>query len=202
MRNVMCNFMRPLIIICAFFIMTPAWSQDTGKRYFFEEIGWTITLPSNFKPLDSIENAKTNERGLKAIQESNGLTVDMTQLKTLIAAHKDAYNYFNSTIRPFNSKVEGTYDSASKVVKDMMYKTFLDNMPSAKIDSVTTNETIDGVLFDKFHVTITLTGNFIMNMILLSKYYKGYDFGISYLYLDEKTKEQIELMLKNSKFKK
>jgi len=195
-------FKRTLIKICAFFVITPICAQQTDKIYFFKEIGWTITLPSDFKALDSIENAKKNERGLKAIEESNEIKADITELKTLIAASKDTYNYFNSTITPFDPKVDGPYDSTNKIVKDMVYKTFLDNMPNAKIDSVTTEETIDGLFFDKFHVTITIKENFILNMFLLSKYYKGYDFGISYLYLDVKTKEQIETMLKNSKFKK
>lgn len=39
-------------------------------------------------------------------------------------------------------------------------------------------------------------------MILLTKLYKGYDFGITYLYLDDKTKEQIDTMLHRSKFQK
>lgn len=198
----MCYINRTLILICAFFLLTHASAQQIGKIYFFKEIGWTITLPSDFKTLDSIEDAERNERGLKAIEESNEIKADITELKTLIAASKNVYNYFNSTITPFDPKKDGDYDSSSKTVKDMVYKTFLDKMPTAKIDSVTTSEVIDGLLFDKFHVTIIIKENFIMNMFLLSKYYKGYDFGISYLYLDEKTKEQIETMLKTSKFNK
>ncbi len=39
-----------------------------------------------------------------------------------------------------------------------------------------------------------------MTMIILSKLYKGYDFGITYLYLDDETKMEIEKMLSESKF--
>src|SRR5205085_795185 len=105
--DVMCNFMRTVTIIFAFFFILPICAQETGKEYFFKEIGWTITLPQDFKTLDSSENERINKRGLKAIEESNEITADIIQLKTLIAASKDVYNYFNSTIRRFDPDKEG-----------------------------------------------------------------------------------------------
>jgi hypothetical protein len=194
--------MKIWILFFALMLATTARSQETSKKYFFSEVGWTIVLPEGFETADSIDIAKDNQRGLKLIEESNNVTADLSELKTLISAKKDAYNYFNSTIRKFNAAEEGDYDSTTKMVKNMLYKTFLDNMPDARIDSVSTIEILDELSFDKFHVTITLKENIKLDMVLLSKNYKGYDFGISYLYLDNKSREQIESMLKNSKFMK
>jgi hypothetical protein len=177
-------------------------AQETGTKYFFKEIGWTITLPAEFKILDSSENAKKVERGVKMVEESNGITTGITKMKTLITATKDKYNYFNSTMTPFDSTGDESYDATTQIVKDMLYKTYFDKMAGAKIDSITTIDTIDGLSFDKFHVTITLKQNLILNTFMLSKYYKGYVFFISYLYLDEQTRELIESMLKNSTFNK
>jgi len=41
-----------------------------------------------------------------------------------------------------------------------------------------------------------------MNMFMLAKFYKGYDLGIAYLYLDDVTKNQIQGILESCKFRK
>ena len=192
--------MKPLFLLIALTVSASIYSQENGKTFYFKEVGWTITLPFEYKTLDSIENSKTNNRGLKAIEESTGLTADISDTKTLISATRNTYNYFNSTIRPYNIKTDGNYDSTSKLVKDLVYKTFYDQMPDAKIDSSSTILLLSGISFDKFQVAMELKNGIHMNMILLSKHYNGYDFGISYLYLDEKSKELIEEMLRKSVF--
>ena len=75
-------------------------------------------------------------------------------------------------------------------------------MSEATIDTLAGKQIIDGVSFDKYHIIIKKNGKTIFNMLLLSKLYKGFDFGISYLYLDDRTRAQIESMLEQSKFSK
>jgi hypothetical protein len=194
--------MKTWILLLVLFLVKTSYGQETEKKYSFREIGWTIILPEGFKTADSIEIEKVNEKGMKLVEESSGISMGMKELRTLIAANKDAYNYFNSTIRKFNPAEEGNYDSSTKIVKEVIFKTFVDNMPGAKLDSSTSIATIDEVVFDKFKVRIIVAENIELNMVLLSKLYKGYDFGISYLYIDELNRNQIESMLNKSKFEK
>ena len=194
--------MRILTIIFAIFVFNSSFSQDTAKKYTFKEVGWTIVLPLDFTTIDSLDDANRNERGKKSMEDANRITADISQTKTLISATKNTYNYFNSTVTPFDPLTDGNYETSVKYIKDIVYKTYFDKMTDAKIDSSTTIVTIDGLSFDQFQVTVHVNDKLLFDMFLLTKFYKGYSFGISYLCLDLATKQQIESMLRTSKFDK
>jgi len=196
--------MQSKFFTALFVLLIPATilAQQATKTYHFTEINWTIHLPSEFITLTSDESDAKNRKGLQAVEETNDVAGDLSQLKTLIAATKKTHNYFNATLTPFNPKKDGPYAESGTVIKQIIYNTFKEKMPGAIIDSSSAKAIIDGQVFDKFQVTIKLDTTFRMELCLLSKFYKGYDFGISYVYLDEETKQQIETMLKTSRFGK
>ena len=194
--------MRILIIILAILVFKSSFSQDTAKKYTFKEVGWTIVLPLDFTTIDSLDDANRNERGKKSMEDVNGITADISQTKTLISATKNTYNYFNSTVTPFDPLTDGNYEASVKYIKDIVYKTYFDKMKDAKIDSSTSIVTIDGLSFDQFQVTVHVKDKLLFDAFLLTKLYKGYSLGISYLCLDLATKQQIESMLRTSKFDK
>ena len=195
--------MRTFIITSFILLLTKGLlSQQSEKKYSFRQVSWTITLPDDFTVVDSADDSGRKERGKKAIEDANGIKADVSTTTTLISATKNTYNYFNSTITPFDITIDESYLSNNKELKNMVYKTMSEKMPDGKIDSISTTQTIDGLTFDKYSLTINIPGKVSFSMILLTKLYKGYDFGITYLYLDDKTREQIDTMLKNSKFDK
>jgi len=194
--------MRTFILTCAILGLNRTNAQETQNKYFFKEVGWSIILPADFNLVDASDDAARNERGKKAMEKANNVIADISQTRTLISATKNTYNYFNATITPFNPKEDGDYKFVNQQVKDIAYKTLFQKMPDAKIDSSTSIITIDGLVFDKYQLTIAIKNKVLFNMLLLTKFYKGFDFGITYLYLDEKTKDEMETMLQNSKFSK
>lgn len=199
----MCYFMRTLITTSfILFVTNCLLSQQSGKQYSFQQVAWTIMLPPDFTVIDSADNSVRMERGVKAIENANDIKGDFSTTTTLISATKNTYNYFNSTITPFDSTIDGNYLTNNKELKNLIYKTMSDKMPNAKIDSTTTTKVIDGLTFDRFSLAINIPSKTSFSMIILSKYYKGYQFGITYLYLDDNTKEQIDRMLTTSKFEK
>jgi hypothetical protein len=141
-----------------------------------------------------------NERGKKAIQSAIDLEVDNSQTKTLISAAKSQFSYFNATITPFNPAKDGNWNEVNQGVKDIIYTTFKEKMTDGKVDTTTTKATISGLTFDKYEVVVSIGGKVLFHSCLLSKLYKGFDFGISYLFADNETMQEIENMLKNSKF--
>lgn len=195
-------FMRLTVTIIALLLTNCLLAQQSEKKYHFKPIGWTIVFPNDFSIIDSADNSSRMERGKKAIEEANDIKTDVSGTITLISATKNTYNYFNSTITSFDSLIDGNYDAGLKELKNMTYKTMSDKLSNVIIDSVTTTKTIDGLIFDKFSLLISIPGKSSFNMVLLTKLYKGYTFGISYVYLDDETRDQIENMLKNSKFDK
>jgi hypothetical protein len=183
-----------------FFVSVSA--QQTGKKYFFQQVSWSLTLHPDFIPLDSVADQALKEKGVKAISDANDIDMGESKTISLISAGKGEHNYFNCNITPYDLKKDGDYEASGKNVKNIVYKTFKDQIPDGKIDTATTKIFIDGLEFDKFQVIVSINDKELLHMLVLSKYYKGYDFGITYLYLDPVTKEQIEKMLNESKFTK
>jgi hypothetical protein len=194
------HFIRLFILIFALVTSQLSFAQLIGKSYSFNEIGWTFTLPATFTTIDSSENAKKMDRGLKAIEDVNDIKADVSQTKTLISAMKNSFSYFSATIIPFDPATDGDYAKTNKPLRDILYKTLYEKIPNAKLDSSGSNIKIDGLSFDKFIITVQFDEKRYFTMVLLSKLYKGYDFGISYLYTDEETKKEIESLLASSKF--
>ena len=73
-------------------------------------------------------------------------------------------------------------------------------MPDATLDSASEPKTVGGLEFDCFHVTASVKSKPLFTVFVLAKLYKGFDFGISYLYTDAVTKAQIDKILSDSKF--
>ena len=126
--------------------------------------------------------------------------VDPSVARTLITARKGPQSYFNSTVVPYDPAKDGDFAATSKAVKDLLHKTFADKMPDATLDTTSELVKVGGVDFDRFRLSITARGKPIFTLFLLSKWYKGYLFDISYLYTDDQTKAEMEGILAGSKF--
>jgi hypothetical protein len=197
----MTRYVKAILSSLAVLIASASFSQKPAE-HFLSQIGLTLDIPSDFTVLDTAQNEAINQKGLKLIEDANHMSVDASQTKTLIAAKKNDLNYFNVTITPYNPKEDGSYTEAVKNVNNVLYKTFHEKLPDAKIDTVTNSKNIDGLEFSEFHVKIQLNEKMTMHLFMLAKYYKGYDLGIAYLYLDDVTKNQMEDILQGCKFAK
>lgn len=193
--------MRIITCLLLLTLSTQALAQDSTKRYTFNQIGWTITIPDGFIEVDSAKNRRNMERGLKAIEESSNVTADISEVITLFSATKNTLQYFTATLTPFDPEKDGDYAIANKDVKEITFNTFRDQMPNAKLDTSSRKINIDGLEFDKFNISIKID-ELPLTVVMIFKLYKGYDFGISYLYMDEETQKQIEASISSSKFRK
>jgi hypothetical protein len=196
----MLNIKRTTSAIILLLATACSHTQTPATKYSFPQVGWTMYLPASFKVLDSAKNAALNENGKKAMEDANNIKADFSGLKTLVSAMKDQTNYFSSTIKAYDPKREGPYATTNQVVKSVLYTTFKQKAPNAKIDTGSSQLAIDGVTFDRFYLLLTLNNKMVIHMIVLAKFYKGYDFGITYLYTDEESKTELESILKTSKF--
>jgi len=158
-------------------------------------------MPANFELVDDSVQNKLNKHGAKMIEEVNGVDINLSETKNLFSAHNGS-NIIYSTITPFNVKKDGSYSKANRQVKAMLYKTFVEKIPKAQIDSSTSTVTIDEQLFEKFTIEISDHKRHIMTMCLIYKLYRGYDFGITYLYMNDWAQMAIEKAIFESKFGK
>ena len=188
-------FKKILLLAGLLFLFSTSFSQDVNQSYFFQEVGWSITLPPDFVMLD------LNEHFLNAQEdEEEDMTTNINATQTMVVAIKDRFNYFNVSISPFGEADDKAWGSATQSFKEQVYKSMTKNIGREQIDSASSIEFIDGLAFDKFRISIVTNKGLHLDMFLLAKCYKGYDFAITYLSMSEGTKNEIELMLKTSRF--
>src|SRR5690349_2185651 len=117
--------MKPFLLTFTIFILTAclANAQQGGQTYSFNEVGWTIVLPSDFQLLDSATDAEKMQAGKRIVEEANDIKAEVSRTKTLISATKNSFNFFNATITPCDITSDSGYQEETRNVKDMIYNT-------------------------------------------------------------------------------
>src|SRR5215204_4491917 len=139
------NSKRILLLVGLSFLFSYTYSQDVNQDYFFQEIGWSITLPQDFVLLD------LNEHFMNAqADEEDEMTSNINAPQTMVVAIKDRFNYFNVSICPFDETEEKGWRNATQSFKEQVYKTMTKNIGRGQADSASSIEFIDGLAFDKF----------------------------------------------------
>jgi len=192
--------MKKILLIFPLFVFLISCAQQPASKFYFPEVGWKITLPDKFKLMDSSANAALNAKGQKEIEESNHMKVEDSQTKTFFSAIKQPRNYFSATITAYDPAKDGDFNATIESLKGLTYNTFKTQIHNSTVDSSSSHVAIDGIDFDKCQIAVQIDNKTLFNMVLLSKYYKGYEFSISYLYADEDTKKEIESSLNSSRF--
>jgi hypothetical protein len=191
---------RILVASLLSLLVTTSYSQQESHDYFFEEVGWTITLPYDFSLLD-LNDYSIDMRGEnQPMEEENEMATDIISTQTMFIAIKDRFNHFNVVITPFDPHEDGSWEKANQLLKDNTYKTMMKITGSEKLDTTSSIEYIDGLPFQKFHISVIINKDVTVDMFLLSGLYKGYDFSMTCLSINDETKKQIELMLRSSRF--
>ena len=165
---------------------TVAQSASEQTQLVLKEIGWTLDVPKGFSLKDS---GTTNE------QMPNDI-----QLWRKRFAFKNNNNTFAFSISKFSNQNEAQWDKTYKMEKNRAYDIITKQKPLLKIDSSTSIMLIGNVEFHKFVMTAKENSEMVFNQIQLSKYYNGYKFQLTYISLDKSVIDEIEKVLKNSKF--
>jgi hypothetical protein len=179
---------------------------DEGKVvdnvYTSQEIGWTIEIPKGWTVIDKEKTKETNEKGLKALEETIEGEIDYSGLKNLISFQKNQFNIFQSTSEPFELEYEGEWEENNAALKEIIYTTYLNQGMKAD-SSATTIEKIDGLEFQKYSFTIySPKGEVILKQIMYGRLINGFDFGVNINYNNDKDRDELLKVFRNSKFKK
>ncbi len=173
-----------------------------GKNYKSEEIGWTMEIPDGWTVVDKDLTEERNNKGQKALEKSMGQKVDFTGLKNLLSLQKGQFNVFQSTSEPFTLDYEGQWEETNAAVKSIIFSTYKDQGIKADT-SITTIEKIDGLDFHKYSFTIySPDGEIILNQIMYGRLINGFDFGVNINYNNNKDRDELLKVFKNSKFKR
>jgi hypothetical protein len=189
-----------LLPFILFLVSINSYSQN-NREYLFDNIGWSITLPQDFVLYDFIDESRNMQQASDMDNEYDEAT-DLFASQTMLLAIKDRFNYFNITITPFDPEEDGSWEETMQSWKQQAYRNMAKLVGFERLDTVSSVGHIDGIAFSKFQVAVRLDDNTRFDMILLSRWYKGFDCCISYLNLNEESKKQIETMLFSSRFRK
>ena len=174
--------------------------QKASKEIYNDQFKWTITIPENFDTVSPDQWQKLQNKGQKAIEDTYEQKV-VNQAKTIFVFRTDELNYFESNYQPYDTAVDGDYLESCKNVNNILFETFMSQMPDIKIDSTYSKETISGLEFQKFQMKIQYPNKLILNMILYSRPFDKKEFSVNLMYAD---KNKGDLMLKSwttSKFR-
>ena len=169
--------------------------QVTSKQdhqFQFPQVGWKIKVPSDFTIMDSAQVAAMDDKS----------ATDFGTTKTLISFTKGQYNFFSSTITPFDPERDGDWNEVNSKLKNVILETLRTQASAIKIDTSSSVETIDGLEFHKFQITTTYQNKLVMNTLRYRRLHKGFDYGINISYTDENVGKELQLILASSKFDK
>jgi hypothetical protein len=173
-----------------------------GSFYTSQEIGWTIEIPEGWTVVDMEKTKETDEKARKAVEETMDGEIDLSAFKKLISFQKDQFNCLQSSSEPFKLEYEGEWEENNAALKEVIYTTFL-NQGVKSDSSATTIEKIDGLEFQKYSFTIySPKGEVILKQIMFSRLINGFDFCVNINYTNDKDRDELLKVFRNSKFKK
>jgi len=173
-----------------------------GSFYTSQEIGWTIEIPEGWTVVDIEKTKETEEKARKAVEETMNGEIDLSAFKKLISFQKDQFNCLQSSSEPFKLEYEGEWEENNAALKEIIYTTFL-NQGVKSDSSATTIEKIDGLEFQKYSFTIySPKGEVILKQIMFSRLINGFDFCVNINYTNDKDRDELLKVFRNSKFKK
>ena len=179
--------------------------QVTSKQshqFQFPQVGWKVKVPSDFTIMDSAQVAAIDNIGANAINNAYDTATDFGRTKTLITFSKGQYNFFSSTITPFDPQRDGDWNEVNSKLKNVILESLRTQASAIKIDTSSSVETIDGLEFHKFQIITTYESKLVMNTLMYRRLYKGFDYGINISYTDYNVGKELELILASSKFDK
>jgi hypothetical protein len=175
--------------------------QTEKKEIYNKEFNWKITIPENFENVSADQWIKMQGKGADAIEKTYNAKVE-NKAKIIFVFKSDQLNYLESNYQPFDTTQDGNYLESCKNVNNILYETFITQMPDIKIDTITSVEIIDGLRFQTFKMKVTYPNKMVMNVLMFSRLVDKKEFSVNIMYVDKAKGELMLMAWKNSKFAK
>lgn len=104
---------------------------------------------------------------------------------TIFVVKYDEMNYLEANHQPYDSIADPDYPAYFRSTNEVLYATFKEQMPNAAIDTATTEEQIDGLLFQKFRIKITMANNLVLKIIMYSRPFGNKELTLNMMFMDE-----------------
>ena len=174
-----------LLIILLFFENICFGQVGASKNEVFnKEFNWHITIPDNFKSLSADDYTKLQQKGLSAMEKTTDSKIE-NHSTPIFAFRADQLHYFESNSQPFDIAKDGNYAEVSKDVYNVLFETFKQQMPSAKLDSSVSTEVIDKLTFIRLNISITLPNKVVINMLMYNRLFDKKELTVTMMFVDK-----------------
>ncbi len=184
--------------ILSFFICSCS-SQNKSKEIYNKDFKWKIVIPENFENVPADQWKKLQNEGQQAVENTYDQKI-VNNAKTIFVFRTDEMNYFESNYQPFDSAVDGDYLESCKNVNNILYETFITQMPGIKVDSVSSTETISGLVFQKLKLKVLYPNDLVLTVLMYSRLFDKKEFSVNIMYVDNKKGEAMLNSWTKSKF--
>ncbi len=176
-----------------------AQSDADVRTHFYDMFGWTVTIPEEFDSVGKEEWERLQTRGMNALENTIGeeLTV---RPEVVFIFRKGQFNYFEANALPYEEIVDGDYLSGLQDVKKALCKTFQNQIPGVKLDSISSVETIDSLEFQKFILSIEFPNGLSMMFFHYCRLFGKVQLTANIVYIDERAGEKMLEAMKQSRF--
>ena len=188
-----------LLVSLTFFQGCTGQAKSKPKEIVNKDFQWKIEIPEGFESVSAEEWKKIQNRGADAIEKTYDAKVE-NKAKTIFVFRSDQLNYFESNYQPFDPATDGDYLESFRNVNGVLYGTFEAQMPNAKLDSVSSQETIDGKVFQKFHITIELPNKVLLELFMYSRLFANKEFTVNIMTVDKEKQKILLNAWRNSTF--
>jgi len=175
--------------------------HKTAQEFYDENFKWKITIPENLEAVDTAKWAKSRERGLQLVEDTYGEKVEDNTIP-IFTFNKGQFNVFEARYEPFDPEVDGDFFENSKLANEILYETFITQMPKFVIDTLTNTEHIDNLVFQVFKVKMSYHNKIVMSAFMYSRLFEKRLFNLNIIYRDEELGQKMLDAWKNSTFGK
>ena len=188
-----------VLLVMVLFVALQSCKETPKNEIFNPDFKWTITIPENFQNVNPDEWKKMQDKGTEAVEKTYDGKVENTA-KTIFVFKSDNFNYFESNSQPFDPAVDGDYSVSCRNVNNTFYGTVQAQIPGAQMDTLTTEETIGGLKFHKYTVTINLPNKMIMEYLMYSRLFDKTELTVNIITSDKAKQKVLLDAWNNSKF--
>jgi hypothetical protein len=176
--------------------------QTTPKKEFYsKDFNWRITIPENFVAVDSAEQVRMQNKGAAVIEKTMDTEVE-NHARILFSFRSDKMNYFECNYQPFDPVLDGDFLETWQSINNVLYETFITQMPGIKIDTTRAVEQIDNLTFQTFKANIQYPNKIVLHMMMYSRLFDKKEFTVNIMYVDEAKGEKLLNAWKHSTFGK
>ena len=144
--------------------------QQTERKVLKNEMfGWNLTLPENFYSINQDKWVDLKKSAEEIIVKDRDLKIT-DKSETIFVVENGEFNRFeaNYTLTENFIAPNSTFENSMRIINIVLYDNFKIKALGAKIDSLTTFETIDSLKFMKFEMNT----KFDDGLTIKSKSYK------------------------------